>query len=299
MMQCLLMGSDEVFLRYYNLFRMYEETGKIRIAGVSFTHMRATTEFYSEILGYRNILPEELNYDPEWYVLVMADGELSRQLTGMLAEAGIPEEKIIPYRVLLIWDLDIERYLQLRADPPTVFANNCIGGILFNRLGLRFQSPFINLWLDQSDYLRFLESPQDHMQQELVYLRDEYEEILKRDYPVCGLGDVELHFNHYVDFDEAKAAWDRRKERIRWDRLLVLMHTEKPEQAAAFSDLPYEKKLCFVPFETDDPSLCYLDINRPEHHFWDLVNSIAGDNPYLDIVELLECRVRKLSVNRG
>ena len=105
MIKCLLMGSDEVFLRYYNLFRAYEKTGELQITGVSFTHMRATTEFYSEILGYRNILPEELDYDPEWYVIVMADGKLSRELIGMLAEAGIPDEKIIPYRILLIWDL--------------------------------------------------------------------------------------------------------------------------------------------------------------------------------------------------
>ena len=296
MEKCLLLGSDEVFFRYYNLIRAYERQGAFEVTGVSFTHRMDSTMFYADVLGYRNILPEELDLQPDWRIIVLADGELSGELTGMLAEVGIAENRIIPYRVLLLWDLDFGRYLALKDDPPTIFADNCLGGLLYHRLGLKFMSPFINMWMDPADYLKFLEQPREYMNREVTCLGEEYEEVQARNYPVGDLGGLRLHFNHYHSFEEAKAAWDKRRERIRWDRLLVLMHTQDRAQAEEFDALPYEKKLCFVPFRTDQGSLHYLEHCGQEHHFWDLVNSLAKENPYLDVVELLsEGRVKRMS----
>ena len=132
------MGSDDIFFLHYNLFRFYEEKEIFRIVGVTFVQMKASSALYSNILGYRNILPEAMEYESDWLVIVMADDDLSKQLVAMLENAGVSEKKIIPYRVLLMWGIDLEKYLMLKENPPTVFSNNCMGGLFYNRAGLKF-----------------------------------------------------------------------------------------------------------------------------------------------------------------
>lgn len=41
---------------------------------------------------------------------------------------------------------------------PTLICSNCLGGFLYHWLGLRFMSPFINLYLTNDDFLLALEN---------------------------------------------------------------------------------------------------------------------------------------------
>lgn len=44
----------------------------------------------------------------------------------------------------------------------TIFSTNCIGGIIYHNLKLRFLSPTINLWISPKDYIKLLEDPQKY-----------------------------------------------------------------------------------------------------------------------------------------
>lgn len=64
----------------------------------------------------------------------------------------------------------------------TIFASNCIGGIINNRVGHEQNSPTFNLWFLQSEFIRFLENSRYWLNQELIFVESEYS------YPVAKLG---------------------------------------------------------------------------------------------------------------
>ena len=126
----------------------------------------------------------------------------------------------------------------------TLFANNCNGGCICHDLGLQFRSPFINLYLDASDYMKFLENPKGYLEEPLEFISES-----ERNYPVALLGDLKLHFVHYSSPQEAEDAWNRRKARINWDNLFVLMSDQDGctyEMLRKFDQLPYKNKAVFT-----------------------------------------------------
>lgn len=96
---------------------------------------------------------------------------------------------------------------------PTLVCSNCTGGLLYHWLGLRFNSPFINLYLTDEDFVKALESWDEFMSYEIQEDKD-----TDKSYPVgVGYNDVKIHFMHYATFEEAKTKWDERKRRMSKD----------------------------------------------------------------------------------
>ena len=90
-------------------------------------------------------------------------------------------------------------------------------------LGLPFLSPTVNMCMRENDYLDFLLNLEEYIKEE-IYFKEMGEDInAKKKYPIAWCKDISLHFNHLDDFETAKRDWDRRKERIKWDNLLVEM----------------------------------------------------------------------------
>ena len=185
-----------------------------------------------------------------------------------------------------------EKLRKLRENTPTIFAPNCWGGLTYHHLGLEFCSPLINMHIPHDEYLRFLRDPKYYMSQELVLRQMYIDDSLERPFPVAMMGDVSLWMNHYTDFDEARDIWERRKERIKWDNLFVMFFDETPELVEQFLELKYDKKVCFVPWETDTKGLIpvpyrkYAQLKR--YPFWEIVNNLAlGDFILYDDVPLL------------
>lgn len=52
----------------------------------------------------------------------------------------------------------------------TILCSNCIGGEIYNLLGEQFLSPTINMWQDQSDFIKFALNPQYYLEQPLVFI---------------------------------------------------------------------------------------------------------------------------------
>lgn len=132
----------------------------------------------------------------------------------------------------------------------TIIANNCIGGIIYHDLGLKFMSPTINLWFTPSDYIKLLQHPHDFLSN--TSMTEDTSTNLS--YPVGILsspdyGEIKVYGEHYKDFDELKEKWDDRTQRINWDNLLVFFIERDGctyEDLLAFDQLPYEKKIAFT-----------------------------------------------------
>lgn len=126
----------------------------------------------------------------------------------------------------------------------SLFSSNCNGACICHDLGLPFRSPFVNLWMTAPDFVKLLGAPRAYLAAPLEFL--EQTEYL---YPVAKLRDVTLYFEHYETEQEAREAWQRRAERICWDKLFVLM-TDRDgcteEVLRAFDALPYRNKAVFT-----------------------------------------------------
>jgi uncharacterized protein (DUF1919 family) len=100
----------------------------------------------------------------------------------------------------------------------SIICSNCIGGIIYNRLGLQFLSPTINLCMWQNDYLKFVLNLKEYLALELNFIASD------EDFPVAKLGDITLYFNHYHTELEAREGWEKRKNRINYDNLFLIMY---------------------------------------------------------------------------
>lgn len=100
----------------------------------------------------------------------------------------------------------------------SIICPNCIGGLIYHRLGLKFLSPTINLWMYQYDYLKFVLDLKKYISLDLEFIKSEYK------HPVARLGDITIYFNHYKTNEEAKNSWDIRKKRINYDNLFLIMY---------------------------------------------------------------------------
>lgn len=126
----------------------------------------------------------------------------------------------------------------------TIISSNCAGGILYHWLGLRFNSPFINLWLKNDDYIKVLENMDAFLSTPIV----EYN-TTEVDYPVgIGWDGIKIYFMHYKTYDEAINKWRARVKRINKDNMCVLLTNwgGKKEILDRFERLPYKNKLVFV-----------------------------------------------------
>ena len=113
---------------------------------------------------------------------------------------------------------------------------------------------------------------------------------MKFDYPIFTLGNVDVNMNHYPDFDEAVKIWERRKARINWYNLFVTGYTESEEVAREFDELPYGKKVCFVPFESDLDSAWYIspEADKGAKNFADsIIRFFWGTFMYYDLFDML------------
>lgn len=76
---------------------------------------------------------------------------------------------------------------------------------------------------------------------------------MRWEYPIFSLDDIKVNMNHYggMSYEKTIAVWENRVKRINWNDIIVAMCTENLTVLRDFDKLPYKKKACFVPFETD------------------------------------------------
>lgn len=126
----------------------------------------------------------------------------------------------------------------------SIIASNCNGGFLLHDLGLRFNSPTVNLWIEPSDFIKFLQDLPHYLNSEFVFV-----DLPDIDYPVGILDDIKIYFQHYKTPEEARSKWQERSARINFENLFV-MFTDRDgctyQNLIDFEALPYKNKVVFT-----------------------------------------------------
>ena len=128
----------------------------------------------------------------------------------------------------------------------SVISANCVGAFILHDLNQPFNSPFVNLYLDPSDFVRYLQNITFYQAQPLQFIQTE------KPYPVGPLGDLKVHFMHYHSEQEAREKWEARSQRLDLDNLFIMMTDKdggkgaKYEALQAFDNLAYPNKVVFT-----------------------------------------------------
>ncbi|MBQ6774221.1 MAG: DUF1919 domain-containing protein [Synergistaceae bacterium] len=128
----------------------------------------------------------------------------------------------------------------------SIIAKDCAGTLILHELGLRFDTPTINLWFNAKDFVKFCSNLKYYFSQEVIELPEADSGV---NYPAGTLGTGEeritIYFMHYKNFQEARSKWDERKQRIHWDNLYFIMTDGEgcnERLAQEFDSLTYEHK---------------------------------------------------------
>ena len=99
---------------------------------------------------------------------------------------------------------------RLKREDFTIIASDCNGTMVYHDLGAPFLSPTINLMISMPDFVKLAEDLSYFMAQPLIPMPPT-ENV---SYTIAFLGDLQINSLHYSTFEEAEAAWERRKARI-------------------------------------------------------------------------------------
>lgn len=153
----------------------------------------------------------------------------------------------------------------------SILCNNCIGGFILHDLGVRFDTPTINMFFHNLDFFDFVEHFEYYIAQPLIQIPNPKYDPAAPDYPVAilrgdgELKDLELHFLHYKNFDEANEKWETRKDRLHFDSLYVIftfMGMDRDEKLYdRAQNIPIKNKVFFVNHPVDKekyPNFFYI-----------------------------------------
>ena len=171
----------------------------------------------------------------------------------------------------------MDRYLHMKYTAKlhtkdfTILCPNCIAGNIYHRLGLPFLTPTINCFTSQEDFIKIINNAEYYFSQELQFIETD------KPFPVAMLGDVTYNFNHDTDPEKCRNDWNRRRERIQWENIYIILYEEHPmtrEEVLALQKIPCKRLIVL----TDRPEHADLDyvkllrrnFGRPnERHFLD------------------------------
>lgn len=184
------------------------------------------------------------------------------ELAPILEEAvelGVDPDKFVLDRTVLIPGFNLEKYKALRHSNLSIISMGWWAGIAYHRLGLPELSPTIGMYTSEEHFMNFLPEARWHMKKDLHFERTEYNSDLGINYPIFWLDGTQWFMNGFSNDADALERWNERKAKINWANVLVTMHTASPAVLERFNCLPYAKKVCFVPFETELESGFYVE----------------------------------------
>lgn len=117
------------------------------------------------------------------------------------------------------------RRQMITTDIPTIIANSCAAAVIYSSLGLPRLSPTINLNIEPEDFIKICKNPRKYLSEDIKF---DHWTISGGGgvVPVGKIKDVEIIFSHASDADEAVNTWNRRRQRINWDRLIYIMEDD-------------------------------------------------------------------------
>lgn len=185
----------------------------------------------------------------------------------------------------------------------TFLCPNCIGGILFHDLGLKFLSPTVNLMMLQNEFIEFVLHLDEYLDGEFEFYKHEEYDCPCAYLKAKGLKDLTVHFTHYADKEIAEKKWKERAKRINKDNIFVYLSERDgvtKEQidslknlnvrglvvftANDYPDIPYTVKISKYSGDTVVGNVLrksYVDDSREYEKYFDFVkwfNEADGNN---------------------
>ena len=142
--------------------------------------------------------------------------------------------------------------LRLNNNNFVIISNNCWGAEIYNSVNRKYNTPFVGLFVYGPCYIKLLENFEFYMSQELKFRENSIYQIIKPNYPVGYLIDIEIHFLHYDSEIDAKEKWYRRIKRMNqvldknnyYFKMCDRDRTDK-EIIDRFHNLPFKNKISF------------------------------------------------------
>lgn len=172
----------------------------------------------------------------------------------------------------------------------SLISNNCIGGIIYNDLGLKFTSPTINLYFYAPDYIRFVSNLKYNLSLELKEAENSKYLDQLPNYPIGKLEEIEIHFNHYLNFKEAKDKWEERLKRINWNNLFIIGSDRDgctKELIYEFSKIPYKKVFFTSRQDIKDENVVYISKYKGQDQVGDMIKDNKLWINYFDLIHWL------------
>lgn len=126
----------------------------------------------------------------------------------------------------------------------SILSSNCNGGVITSDLGIRFNSPTINLYMEPKDFIKFVNNLKYYINSELVEIKNN-----DKNYPVGELCDIKIYFQHYSSFFEAKQKWDKRKKRINYENIFIMFTDrglDNEDILKEFDKIDFKNKVVFT-----------------------------------------------------
>lgn len=271
----IIWGIGKVYNSMINLLRYYVDSNQIEIVGITAQDLPN----FRTIDNYCLVKVEEiqkLDYD---YLMVMSENYFQEIADTAMRLVGVPRTKIISYHLLEIPYFNFPQYDSIRKANISIVSNNCWGGIICHTLGMECLSPFKNVSFSSNDYIKIIGDLKHYLSVNPVWTgKKEMDTNQNREVPMLELDDVLIKCNHDLDADRAIQNWKRRRDKFNWNNILIEMYTEDPKVEKAFGKVTkqFNKRICFVPYETDERYSMRLPRMVGQKKFYETVNDNAG-----------------------
>lgn len=140
--------------------------------------------------------------------------------------------------------LNEQNKLRLKNKDFTIISNDCNGSVILHDLSMQFKSPFVNLYIKPSHFIKYLTNIEYYRKCKLDFIKDK-----RGEFPIAYLDDVEICFLYYTSEQEAEKKWLSRTQRMNMENFFVIMSERDGctyEDLKKFDELPIENKLVFT-----------------------------------------------------
>jgi len=146
----------------------------------------------------------------------------------------------------------------------SIISNSCVSGYFYKKCNMKYSSPTV--WCAINNFMEFCSDLDGYLEKDLIWLKANFDNNTRIIYPVCTLQDkdgcrdqnktdfVEINFIHtnYKSFDKEKEKWERRKQRIIKDKIVifyflwpVIDYRRSICEYKKLQDLPFTNKVAF------------------------------------------------------
>lgn len=168
----------------------------------------------------------------------------------------------------------------------TLLCPNCLGGILFHDLDLKFNSPTVNLMMTQRDFLQMVFNLDKYQKGTLHFYEDSEMSCPCAYLEAENLPSLKIIFTHYNNDEEAYLKWNERYARIKRENMFICLQERDGitlDQIKHLSTLDVKGIVVFTAHEYDDvPYVVYIDKYKSDGNVGNILerNHFTGMREY-------------------